>query len=133
MRPLSPDLRERILDALLSGQTRKQVAQRFCVSLSSVQRLKKCWTEHQHLDPKPIPGRQRAVNQNQAAELKEMLATQNDWTLERLAQAWEQHSGTAISTSALHRNLHWLDYSYKKRVALPPSATRKSAPLSKQP
>jgi len=133
MKPLSLDLRERVLDALQSGQTRQQVAQRFCVSPSSVQRLKKQWTEHQNLDPKPIPGRQRAIQQDQAAELKEILATHNDWTLESLAQAWQQHSGTAISTSALHRNLHWLGYSYKKRVASPLSATRKSALLSHKP
>jgi transposase len=133
MKPLSLDLRQRILDTLQSGQTRTQVAERFCVSLSSVQRLKKQWTEQQNLEPKPIPGRQRAVQEDQAAELKEIIATQNDWTLESLAQAWQQHTGKAISTSALHRNLHWLDYSYKKRVASPPSATLRSAPLFRKP
>jgi transposase len=62
-----------------------------------------------------------------------MLATQNDWTLESLARAWQQHSGKAISTSALHRNLHWLGYSYKKRVASPPSATQRSALFTHKP
>jgi transposase len=133
MKPLSPDLRERMRDALQDGQTRTQVAQRFCVSLSSVQRLKKQWKEHRHLDPKPIPGRQRGITQDQAAQLKEIIASQNDWTLESLAQAWEQHAGKAISPSALHRNLHWLGYSYKKRAASPPSATQKSAPPSRKP
>ena len=132
MKPLSPDLRQRIRDALQSGQTRTQVAERFCVSPSSVQRIKKRWVEQQNLDPKPIPGRQRAVKEDQAAELKQIIATQNDWTLESLAQEWEQHAGKAISPSALHRNLHWLGYSYKKRAASPPSATQKSAPLSRK-
>ena len=130
MKPLSPDLRERILEALQGGQTRQQVATRFCVSLSSVQRLKRQGKEHQHLEPKPIPGRTRAVKEDQAAEPKEILATQNDWTLQSLAQAWQQHTGKALSTSALHRNLHWLGYSYKKRVASPRKETRTSAPLS---
>jgi transposase len=133
MKPLSPDLRQRIRDALQDGQTRTQVAERFCVSLSSVQRIKKRWVEQQNLDPKPIPGRQRAVKEDQAAELKQIIATQNDWTLASLAQEWEQHAGKAISPSALHRNLHWLGYSYKKRAASPPSATQKSAPLSRKP
>ena len=130
MKPLSPDLRQRIVEALQGGQTREQVATRFCVSLSSVQRLKKQWKEHQHLKPKPIPGRQRAVKEEQAAELEELLATQNDWTLENLAQAWEQHTGKAISTSALHRNLHWLGYSYKKSVASLRKETRTNVLLS---
>ena len=132
MKPLSPDLRQRIRDALQDGQTRTQVAQLFCVSLSIVQRIKKRWVEQQNLDPKPIPGRQRAVKEDQAAELKQIIATQNDWTLASLAQEWEQHTGKAISPSALHRNLHWLGYSYKKRAASPPSATQKSAPLSRK-
>ena len=133
MKPLSLDLRERILDALQSGQTRTQVAERFCVSLSSVRRLKKQWAEQANLDPKPIPGRTRAVKEDQAAQLKEVIATQSDWTLENLAQAWEQHTGKAISPSALHRNLHWLGYSYKKRVVSPRKETRTSAPLSSKP
>ena len=133
MKPLSSDLRQRVLDTLQSGQTREQAAQRFCVSLSSVQRLKRQWKQHQHLEPKPIPGRQRALKEDQAAELKQVIATQNDWTLDTLAQAWEQHAGTAISPSALHRNLHWLGYSYKKRAASPKSATPPSAPLSSKP
>jgi len=133
MKPLSPDLRHRIRDALQGGQSREQVAARFCVSLSSVQRIKRQWKEHQHLDPKPLPGRQRAVKEDQAAPLKEIIATQNDWTLQSLAQAWQQHSGTAISPSALHRNLHWLGYSYKKRAVSPPSVTHTSAPLSPKP
>ena len=132
MKPLSPDLRQRIRDALQDGQTRTQVAQRFCVSLSSVQRIKKRWVEQQNLDPKPNPGRQRAVKEDQAAELKQIIATQNDWTLASLAQEWEQHTGKAISPSALHRNLHRLGSSYKKRAASPPSATQKTAPLSRK-
>ena len=130
MKPLSSDLRQRVLDTLQSGQTREQVAQRFCVSLSSVQRIKKRWREQQSLEPKPIPGRDRAVQEDQAAELKHIIASQNDWTLDTLAQAWEQHTGKAISTSALHRNLHWLGYSYKKSVASPRKETPTSAPLS---
>jgi len=133
MKPLSLDLRQRIRDALQGGQSREQVAARFCVSLSSVQRIKRQWKQHQHLEPKPIPGRQRAIKEDQAAELKEFIAIQNDWTLDNLAQAWQQHSGKAISTSALHRNLHWLGYSYKKRAVSPPSVTHTSAPLSPKP
>ncbi len=133
MKHLSPDLRQRIVDALQDGQTREQVAARFRVSLSSVQRLKRQWKEHQHLEPKPLPGSQRAIKEDQAAPLKDIITTQNDWTLQRLAQAWQQHSGKVISLSALHRNLHWLGYSYKKRAVSPPSVTHTSAPLSKKP
>lgn len=65
--------------------------------------------------------------------LQELLAAQEDWTLQSLAEAFSSKVGKAISTSALQRNLDWLGFSYKKRVASPANATRKSEPLSKKP
>ncbi len=133
MKPLSVDLRQRVVDALQSGQTRNQVATRFAVSLSSVGRLARQWREQGNLEPRPIPGRTRAVCEAHKDWLQELLAAQEDWTLQSLAQAFQEKVGKAISTSALQRNLDWLGFSYKKRVASPANATRKSEPLSKKP
>ena len=65
--------------------------------------------------------------------LQELLAAQEDWTLQSLAEAFQEKLGKPISKSALQRNLDWLGFSYKKRVASPANATRKSEPLSKKP
>jgi transposase len=132
MKPLSVDLRQRIVDALQSGQAREQVAKRFAVSLSSVGRLARQWREQGNLEPQPIPGRARAVPEAAKEALQELLATQEDWTLESLADAFQEKRGKPISTSALQRNLDWLGFSYKKRVASPASATHRSAPPSKK-
>jgi transposase len=132
MKPLSIDLRQRVVDALQSGQTRDQVATRFAVSLSSVGRLARQWRERGNLEPRPIPGRARAVPQAAKESLQELLVAQEDWTLESLAEAFQEKLGKSISTSALQRNLDWLGFSYKKRVALPASATQRSAPPSKK-
>ena len=64
--------------------------------------------------------------------LQELLAAQEDWTLESLAEAFQEKLGKSISTSALQRNLDWLGFSYKKRVASPASVTHRSAPPSKK-
>ncbi len=133
MKPLSVDLRQRVVDALQSGQTRDQVAKRFAVSLSSVGRLARQWRERGNLEPRPIPGRARAVPDAAKEALQELLAAQEDWTLESLAQAFHEKLGKPISKSALQRNLDWLGFSYKKRVASPANATRKSEPTSKKP
>ena len=130
MRAYSTDLRQRVVQALQGGQTQTQVAQRFELSLSSVQRYARKWREQQDLEPRPIPGRARLLTQTQQLELAELVRSRTDWTLQSLAQAWQQRSDKVVSLATLHRYLRRLDYSYKKRAAWQPSATSKSEPIS---
>lgn len=116
MRAYSLDLRQRVVEALQSGQRHKALAQRFDISLASVQRYARAWRERGHLAARPIPGRARALCPEQAQELEELLRSRTDWTLQSLAQAWQQQTGRGISVSALHRNLRWQDGTHKKRV-----------------
>lgn len=130
MRPLSLDLRERIILALQSGQTRPEIAERFSISVSTVGRLAKQWREQNDLSPRPITGRPRAIPDTEIELLQTVIATQKDATLESLSQALQEQTGKKISLSALQRNLIWLGYSYKKSHALPKSETPRSAPSS---
>ena len=114
MKALSLDLRQRIVTALLEGQTRPQVAQRFAVSVPTVGRLARQWREHQHLQPKPITGRTRAVRPEEQEMLRALVAADKNATLGTLSMAFLETTGRAISTSALHRNLRWLEQSHKK-------------------
>lgn len=128
MRPLSLDLRERIILALQSGQgqTRPEIAERFSISVSTVGRLAKQWREQNDLSPRPITGRPRAVPAAEIELLQTIITTQKDATLESLSQALQEQTGKKISISALQRNLIWLGYSYKKSRGLPTSETLKS-------
>lgn len=116
MRAYSLDLRQRVVDALARGQTQKAVAERFDISLSSVQRFARKWRERGDLSAKPSPGKARAVSGEQAPELQELVLSRTDWTLETLAQAWQERTGRRLSLSALQRNLKWQGLSLKKRV-----------------
>ena len=114
MKALSVDLRQRVIDALQQGQTRRQVAQRFCVSLATVGRLARQWREQQHLQPRPIPGRPRAVRPEEQETLSALVAADKNATLWSLSAAFEQHTGRRVSISAMQRNLRWLENSHKK-------------------
>ena len=130
MRPFSLDLRQRIVDALQSGQTRPEVAKRFGVSPATVGRLIRQWREQNDLTPRPITGRPRAIptaDQDLLQFLQELITTQKDATLESLSQALQEKTGKKVSISALQRNLVWLGYSYKKSPASPPNETKRSA------
>ena len=114
MRAYSLDLRQRVLEALESGQSQPVVAQRFSISLSSVQRYARLHREQGHLSSKPSPGKARSVSAEQAPELEALVRSRTDWTLESLRAAWQQRTGRRLSTSALHRNLRWWGLSHKK-------------------
>lgn len=130
MRAFSIDLRQRIVDALQSGQTRTKVSERFGVSLATVDRFAKLWREQKQLSPRPITGRPRAIQGPAQEVLQTLITTQKDVTLESLSKALEEQTGKKISLSALQRNLVWLGYSHKKSLASRLSETPRSVPLS---
>lgn len=133
MRAFSLDLRQRVVEALQSGQTRPKVSERFGVSLATIDRLARQWRQTQDLAPRPIPGRARAITENEREILQTLMETQKDPTLTSLAQALLEQTGKTVSISALQRNLVWLGYSYKKSHVSPPNATPKSEPRSWKP
>ena len=114
MKALSADLGQRVVDALQQGQTRRQVAERFGVSLASVGRLARQWREQGHLQPPPIPGRARAVRPSEQETLRALVAADKDATLASLSAAFEQPTGRRTCPSALQRNVRWLTCSHKK-------------------
>lgn len=116
MRPYSLDLRERIVTSLQNGSTQLQVAEQFSVSLASVQRFARQVRTQGNLNPKPIPGRKRAITQEQGALLLELLAQQTNPTLVTLAKEWQARTGKTIAPSTIHYTLQRLGYSYKKNA-----------------
>ena len=102
MRALSPDLRERIVTAALAGgQTRRQVAERFRVGLTTVEKLLRLWRTTGSLAPKPVPGRPRAVDAAGEERLRAALRDRPDATLAEL----REECGLSCSLSAVHRAL----------------------------
>jgi putative transposase len=127
MRPLSPDLRERIVAALEAGQNRAHIAARFEVSESSVYRLQRLWKTQGDLAPQKQPGRAPAFNEEDLTLLQRLAAKQSDPTGASLVQAWQENTGKLVGLSTMHRALHRLKMSYKKRAASPKRETRQSA------
>ncbi len=114
MKALSLDLRQRVVDALQQGQTRRQVAERFAVSLASVGRLARQWRDQQDQRPRPIPGRPRAVRPSEQETLRALVAADKEATLSSLSAAFFEQTGRRVCISALQRNLRWLEQSHKK-------------------
>jgi transposase len=127
MRPYSDDLRVRIIDAIERGEESwRQIAQRFVVSVSCAIRLVKRYRDTGAVQPKPHGGGQKpALSPDQLDELRELVRTQADATLEELRTSL----GVSCSTMAIVRALKELGLPRKKKVL---HATERDTPKDKR-
>jgi transposase len=116
MRPYSPDLRERILTAVQTGDAKAAVARRFCVERSTVRRYLRQWEQTGSLAPKPIPGDTPAIPPAQYPALRAQLAALPDGTLHAHCDRWAQEQGVRVSISTMSRAQRRVGWSRKKRV-----------------
>ena len=130
VKALSPDLRQRIADALEAGQSQASVARRFDVSLSSVERLARKKRQGRSLEPKKSPGKKPLIEHEQHSAFEQLAASRTDWTLHTLAHAWQEQGGKALSQATTSRTLRRIGFSFKKSAASPASATKPSEPPS---
>jgi len=130
MQALSLDLRQRIVTALEAGDKRAHIATRFGVSESSLYRIQRQWKIGGDLAPRKRCGRGYALKDEELPTLETLVQQQSDPTGANLLEAWKQTSGKHIGLSTMHRALHRLKMSYKKRAAAPASETKPSVRLS---
>jgi transposase len=114
MRPLSQDLRKRIIAARERGEGTGEVCKRFGVSRKSVERF---WKQHRltgACQPKKIGGYRRSRLEKHDRTLHRWIAGQPDLTLSQLRTRCLEQLNVAIGITALWHRLEQLGLSYKK-------------------
>lgn len=116
MKPHSKDLRQKIIDAYMEGQgSIRQIALRFKVSRSFVQKLLKQYQQTGKVDPKPYRGgRSPKLNSEQINLVAELVKQNNNATLQELCDLVENQTGVRVSHSTMSRILRKLKSSQKK-------------------
>jgi transposase len=117
MRPLSEDLRRRIIKAREAGEGSGEVSERFRVSRKSVARFWKLYSLSGHVQPKPIGGYRRSRLEKHDGALKRWIAQQADMTLGEMQARCLEELGVQIGINALWHRLDRLGLSYKKNDA----------------
>jgi transposase len=114
MKPLSRDLRERILEAVDNHEgSRRAIAGRFHVDVSCITRLLQLRRRTGSIDPRPHGGgKQPTLDQDGLKRLRDLVRQQPDATLEEMRQ------GLNISGSIMiiGRGLRKLDVTRKKKT-----------------
>ena len=114
-KPLSLDLRVRVVAAVAEGLSRRQAAERFGVSPASAVRW--CALERNQGDPKPKPmgGDQRSQRMEAHADfIMAAVAEKSDLTLEELRDCLAG-KGVGVAVSTLWRFFARRGYTWKKR------------------
>ena len=117
MRPLSQDLRQRIIAARERGAGTGEVCRRFGVSRKSVERF---WNQHRltgQCQPKQIGGYRRSRLEKHDRTLRRWIGEQADLTLSQLQERCRQELSVVIGLTALWHRLEKLGLSYKKNHA----------------
>jgi transposase len=115
MRPYSEDLRWRVVRAVLIGTPRDEVADRFLVSVPTIERWLRQKRETGGLAPKPVPGPVAVKTTALMQALPERLAGHADATLEEHCSWWRDATGGEVSTTTVSRALTRMDWTRKKR------------------
>jgi transposase len=133
MQIYSKDLRTRAVDAVERGIPRREVVRAFSISLTTLKRWLKMSREGEDLSPGISTGRRRRILATHEEErlLWEQLEENDDATLERHCELWEEKTGVGVSISAMSRAIREkLGWTYKKRRWVPPSETKRKEVLS---
>jgi transposase len=124
----SKDLRTRAVAAVDRGISRREVVRTFSISLTTLKRWLKRTREGKDLSPGVSTGRKRRIlaTLEEKKALWRQLDENDDATLERHCEVWEEGAGIRVSVSTMSRAIrHKLGWTFKKRRWVPPNATRK--------
>ena len=116
MRAYSLDLRQRILDAHRAAEgTQPELAERFRVSLSFVEKLLHQQRTTGSIAPRPHGGgRKRRIDAEHEPVLLRLIEARNDATDAEVAALFSAEAGLSVSPRTVNRAWHRLGLTYKK-------------------
>jgi transposase len=119
-RPLSKDLRERIVAAVEGGESRRAAARRFCVSESCVIKLLQRWRDTGSVEPGRMGGWKDHSLAMHEAVVRALITERPDLTLEELGDALAR-KGIRVGRSSIDRFLKARQLTLKKSRCVPSS------------
>ena len=117
-KPLSEDLRIRVVRAVEGGMSRRAAAERFGISASSAVRFVKEWRESGATRAKRVGGDQRSRHIEEHHEaIMNAIEAKPDMTLVEIAKMLESERGASFAPSSVWRFLDRHGVTFKKKRA----------------
>ncbi len=118
MKPYSLDLRQKIIETYEENNlSQRELAKRFRVALSFIQKLIKQWRETGNLNPRQHGGGQKLkLKSDEIILLGDLVQEKKDATLDELRKQIEEKTQTVVSNSTISRILKRLNLTQKKKL-----------------
>ena len=123
MKPYSTDLREKVIQAYLRGDSSlRDIAKRFFVSLNFVWLLWQRYLATGSVETKPhTGGRVSIMTEERLSILRDLVEEQNDATLKELQEKFRDKTGIMVSSGTLSRALKKRKLPRKKKPFMLPN------------
>ena len=133
-KPLSSDLRERLIEAVAAGMSRRAAADRFGIAASTAVKWVRRWRDTGSKAPRPQGGDKRSDRiEAHAEEVLELVAAMRDVTLAEIASHLERRHGERFAQSVVWRLLDRHAMTFKKKPRAPASRTAQTSPREDKP
>lgn len=117
-RPLSNDLRQRVIMAVAGGMSCRAAAERFGVAHSTAIKWVRRWRETGCIDPRPQGGDRRSERTEAYADvILALIAERADITLAEIVEHLESQHGERFALTPIWRLLDRHGQTYKKNGA----------------
>ncbi|CCQ74188.1 Conserved protein of unknown function [Magnetospira sp. QH-2] len=121
-RPLSNDLRRRVVEAVDSGMTRRAAARRYGVGEATAIRWVARWRRTGSWEPEKMGSRSpRSPLEGLYEEILALVEARPDVTLSEVVEHLRVNHGVETSTSAVDRFFVRHEVTFKKRRRMPPN------------
>ena len=127
MKPYSQDLREKVVRALEGDNTQEEVAERFAVSLSFVEKLWRRFRTTGGWSALPHAGGRRRTLREYEAALRKEVAAQPDLTLAELGERVKAAGAPSVCLATMCAELQRLDLPRKKSRSTTTSKRRRAS------
>ena len=123
-RPLSNDLRRRVIEAVDGGMTRRAAAERYGVAVSSAIKWVQAWRHTGSFEPRPQGGDNRSHRiEAYAAEILALVEETPDMTLAEIAARLEAEHRLKVAQSTVWRFFDRRGITFKKNRSRQRTAT----------
>jgi transposase len=114
MRAYSQDLRQQVLRAVDTGQSREEIIEHFQVSRATIKRYVKQRRETGTVLPRPIPGRPSKKGAALQMGVQELLEAHPEASQQEYCQWWEAEHGMHVSRASMSRAIHAIGWMRSK-------------------
>jgi len=113
-KPLSNDLRLRLLNAVNGGMSARAAGRKLDIAASTATGIVKKQRERGYFEPLPLGGKKRSVVEKEGAFIEDMVATHPDWSEEEMAFHVRKECSISVHPTTIGRFVRKKGWRFKK-------------------